>query len=46
MAVYRGPLIQLVYLVARSLRERWLEYNIEPGLIGFLVIYLIHGIQG
>ena len=46
MAAYRGLLIQLVHLVARLPRERWLEYNAEPGLIGFLIIYLIHGIQG
>ena len=46
MGVHRGPLIQFMYLVARLPREYWLEYNTEPGLVGFLVIYLIHGIQG
>ena len=31
--------------MARLPRERWLEYNTKPGLVGFLIIYFIHGIQ-
>ena len=46
MGAYKGLLIQLVHLMVRSLREYWLKYNTKPGLVGFLVIYFIHGMQG
>ena len=46
MAAHKGPLIQLVHLVVYLPREHWLKHNTKPGLVGFLIIYFIHGIQG